>query len=96
MLFFGNINQVTEEPDLLLPSSSCTLSFSTERSFGTSLSEHWAFLFFLGYGIQKIHGREIKQVFVTFRHEEKKSQGNSFEIETTRRYLERAAGQWSL
>lgn len=85
-MLFGNMHQVTEESDLLLPSSSCSLSFSTEsRSFGTSLSEHWVFLFFLGYSTEEIESRKIKQVFVMFRPEEKKkSQGSSCEMETTR------------
>lgn len=68
VLFSGNINQITEQ--LFLPSSSCSLSFSTgSRSFNASLSEHWAFFFFLGYSIQEMHSRKIKQVFVTFHHE---------------------------
>lgn len=96
-LLLGNINQITEEPDLLLPSSSCSLSFSTEsRSFGSSLSEHWAFLFFLGYSIQEIQGGEIKQVFVMCHREEKKSQGDSSEMETTWWHSERAVCRWSL
>lgn len=70
MLFSGNINQITEQPQLFLPSSSCSLSFSTGiRSFNASLSEHWTFFFFLGYSIQEMHSRRIKQVFVTFHHE---------------------------
>lgn len=74
MLFSGNNNQITEQPQLFLPSSSCSLSFSTEsRSFNASLSEHWAFFFFLGYSIQEMCSRKIKQVFVTFHHEEKES-----------------------